>query len=159
MPTSFRSRFAILPALWLACTASAAPFVSISGQTHGENVSWHHETSAVRTTVYLTNHEPYAVICDAEMKTSYEEKLKKPEITIPAGKTAGFDFRHNKSITQLQVFLVCEADKEQKAKVIEHGKLDGSLIEATTGDIVTHKREPTEHKENKVEVEDLGRFD
>lgn len=159
MFTRYPLRFALLPACLLACLVEAAPLVTISGQTHGENVSWHRETSAVRTTVYLTNHEPYAVICDAEMKTSYEEKLEKPEITIPAGKTASFDFRHNKSVTNLQVFLVCEANKAEKAKMEEQGQTGDARIEKTTGDIVTHKLEPEAPKTHKVEVEDLGHFD
>jgi hypothetical protein len=152
-------RLLILPVL-LTCPQFilAAPNTSVSAQLHGEHITWDHTGSSVKTKLNVTNHEAYSVICDAEMKTSYDEKIKKEEVTIPPGKTTTFPFRHNKSVTKLQLFLICQADAAEKAKVKETGRIEGSGSEQTTDNIVTRKLEQEAPKEVKVPVEELGQF-
>ena len=136
----------------------ADPNISISPQLHGQHVTWHSEIAAVKATLYLTNHEPYAVICDGEMKTNKDEKQRLEETRIPAGKTIPLVFRYTRSITGVHIMLVCVPSEEEKALVDKEGKLEGSNMEKTSDRIITRKLEQEKKAPVSVPVEDLNRF-
>lgn len=156
--TQFRL-LATLPTLLLVTSlAIADPLTEISTQLRGLHVTYDANGNAVRTHLYATNHEAYAVICDAEMKDNRDEKQKLTETRIQAGQTALFTFTHAKSITKIHVFLMC-IPTEEKAVVEAKGKVEGATSEQADDRIVIKKLEKKADEPPKpVPVEDLGSF-
>ncbi len=148
-------------AIALGLTASiteARPATDVSPQLAGLHVSYHLDGNSVRTNLYTTNHEAYAVICDAEMSTNMDEKQKLAEIRIPAGKTLPFHFTYGRSITKIRIRLMC-VPSEEKAIVEEQGKVDGNTSEQSTDRIVTKKLEkPAGDTSKTIPVENLDQF-
>ena len=72
-------------------------------------VSYHVETNKRKTVIYATNHEKFAIICDTEMTTNKQEKSKGQEKLMAPEKTAVFSFSHGSSITDVRLYLMCEA--------------------------------------------------
>jgi len=142
----------------LATAVIAGPVAEISSQLSGLHITYHKEDSAVRTILYATNHEAYAVICDSEMRTNIEQNKKKQnEIRIAAGETAPFMFYYSRGVTKLNIYLIC-VPTEEKAIVEAEGKVDGSASEQATDRIVVKKRKKPEETVKTVPVEDLGQF-
>jgi len=71
-------------------------------------VSYHVETRKKQITLYATNHEKKPIICDSMLITNRQEKLKKKEIPLAAGKTTTFSYIHSSGITDVRVYLMCE---------------------------------------------------
>ena len=150
-----------LPAcMLLACSlpALAAPTVEVSSQLGGEYITWYHDTSIMRSILYVTNHEPYSVICDSQMTTHYKDKTSQMEIRIVPGKTESFRFHFNKSVTSIKLQLTCIPDDAEKDLVKKEGKLQDSSVEKTTDNMTTRKLKPEESKPVEVEIQDLGQF-
>jgi len=72
-------------------------------------VSYHVDTKKRQTVIYATNHEKFAIICDAEMTTNKQEKTKGHETLMAPEKTTVFSFPHRASITDVRLYLMCEA--------------------------------------------------
>jgi hypothetical protein len=104
-----------LAGLWFSSACVGAPAAQIFTQVNALDVAYDSESTELRTTLYATNHERFAVICDAEMKTNLQEKLRKTEIRIEPGKTAGFPFSHRRSVKDISLYLMCQAAESQPA--------------------------------------------
>ena len=96
----------------ISITALAnGPRYQVFPQLKGLVVNYNVSSSTVETTLYVTNHERRSVICDANMITNRQETSNGRDTVIAPGKTALFSFRHGKSITDVRLYLMCEADK------------------------------------------------
>jgi hypothetical protein len=87
------------------------PQYQVQTQLRGLAVNYNVENNNIETILYATNHEKFPVVCDASMNTNRQEKSKGKDTLIAPQKTGAFSFRHGKSITKVQLFLVCEAAK------------------------------------------------
>lgn len=91
-------------------------------------VSYHVETNKRKTVIYATNHEKFAIICDAEMITNKQEKSKDQEKLMAPEKTVVFSFSHGSSITDVRLYLMCEASNSS-ASDIQGKSVSASKIE------------------------------
>jgi hypothetical protein len=151
--TSLASLLLLSPAI------QANPSVDVSTQLQGLYVTYQTETKSVRTLLYATNHEAYAVICDAEMKTNRDEKQKLVETRIESGTTITFTFNYIRSITGIHLSLMC-VPTEEKAIVEAKGKAEGSNSEQSNDRIIIRKLAPPKEDTRPViiPVEDLSHF-
>src|SRR5690606_24534565 len=88
---------------------ASGPQYQVLPQLKGLVVNYNVTSSSVETTLYVTNHERIPVVCDANMATNRQEISKGRDTTIAPGKTAAFSFRHGRSITDVRLYLMCEA--------------------------------------------------
>ena len=143
----------------LSLGVQASPSVDVSTQLQGLYVTYQTEAKPIRAILYATNHEAYAVICDAEMKTNRDEKQKLVETRIAAGTTVPFTFHYIRSITGIHLSLMC-IPSEEKAIVEEKGKVEGSNSEQTNDRVITRKLAPPKEDTRPIviPVEDLSHF-
>jgi hypothetical protein len=91
-------------------------------------VSYHVESNKRQTVIYATNHEKFAIICDSEMITNKQEKSKGQEKLMAPEKTAVFSFPHGSSITDVRLYLMCEASNssasDTSAKSVSANNID-----------------------------------
>ena len=107
-----RNTLTALAIFLISITALAnGPRYQVFPQLKGLVVNYNVSSSNVETTLYVTNHERRSVICDANMITNRQETSNGRDTVIAPGKTALFSFRHGKSITDVRLYLMCEADK------------------------------------------------
>lgn len=101
------------------CTLTHAdgPRYQVFTQLGGMTISYYVESTNIETTLYAINHDRVPVICDAKMITNRQETSKGQDTPVAPEKTATFSFRHGKSITDVRLYLMCEADKNAKADV------------------------------------------
>lgn len=146
-----RKALVALSTFFISTAALAdGPNYRVFPQLKGLVVNYNVSTSNVETTLYVTNHERRSVICDANMITNRQETSKGRDTVIPAGKTVPFSFRHGKSITDVRLYLMCEADKNAAPE-------DSTTSAAETQKTTSDKTPPTAPIIPVVE-EDLDRY-
>ncbi|MEZ5435311.1 MAG: hypothetical protein R3E67_01425 [Pseudomonadales bacterium] len=138
--------------IFFISTAALAdgPNYRVFPQLKGLVVNYNVSTSNVETTLYVTNHERRSVICDANMITNRQETSNGRDTVVPPGKTVLFSFRHGKSITDVRLYLMCEADKNAPPE-------DSATSAAETQKNTTEKTPPPAPIIPVVE-EDLDRY-
>ena len=92
-----------------AYACADGPNYQVFPQLKALAVNYHVDTNKRQTAIYATNHEKFAIICDAEMVTNKQEKTKGQETLIAPEKTVTFSFPHRSSITNVKIYLMCEA--------------------------------------------------
>ncbi len=126
------------------------PRYQVFTQLEGMTISYYVESTNIETTLYAINHDRVPVICDAKMITNRQETSKGKDTPIAPEKTTAFSFRHGKSITDVRLYLMCEADKNAK-------------VDATSNTPITNKgtapaKNTTPQKSIPVVEEDLDRY-
>ncbi len=99
--------------LFLPCLVSAgAPSYEVLQQIGGLAVNYDVEAADYRTILHVTNHENFAILCDASMTTNKQERDRSAETLVAPDKTISFRFKHRGSVDSIKIYLVCEpADK------------------------------------------------
>lgn len=92
------------------------PNYQVFPQLKNLKISYHVETRKKQTTIYVTNHEKSSVVCDAMLNTNKQEKIKKQETLVAPGKTISFSFIHGIAITDVRIYLMCEARPESETE-------------------------------------------
>jgi len=82
------------------------PSYSIDPSLNGLNIAYFVKQDKVKATLYLVNHEKYAVICDAEY-TSGPEKKRAHDQTIPTEKAVSFAFDYGRRASEIHLAIVC----------------------------------------------------
>jgi len=108
-PIRHRQLFSLL--LLLASTQTLAvpapePTHSLSPTLNGLNISTMVKKDRVKIMIYVVNHEPFPVLCDAQYRSG-QEKLDVPEITFPAGKADVFRFAYGRRGDHVVLRLIC----------------------------------------------------
>ena len=112
-----KTTHALIALLLFSATAHAkGPEHTVFPQLSALSVSYAVESNEIRSIVYATNHEEFAVICDAEMKTDKQESQRQKETRVEAGKTIGLTFKYRPAVTKIQLYLMCEPAPEAKAE-------------------------------------------
>ncbi len=127
----YKQRLIAICICLLASTYACAdgPNYQVFPQLKALAVSYHVDTNKRQTVLYATNHEKFAIICDAEMITNKQEKSKGQETLMAPEKTIVFSFSHGSFVTDVRLYLMCEAsnisdisDKSISANSIENTK-------------------------------------
>lgn len=148
-----RKRLLPLLSIFL-CTLTHAdgPHYQVFPQLKGLVVNYNVTTSNVETVLYATNHERAPVVCDAKMITNRQETSKGRDTIIAPGKTATFSFRHGKSITDVRLYLMCEATKNSATDSNTSSEADTQTTAPKT------EQAPAAQKTIPVVEEDLDRY-
>jgi hypothetical protein len=128
------------------------PNYQVFPQLNALSVNYHVEAKNKQTTIYATNHEKFPIICDAMMNTNKQEKSKGRETLIDPEKTVAFSFPHGSAITDVRVYLMCEASKD--AVITDHATQTESASKTATA----ANPEITKEKSVPVLEEDLSNF-
>jgi len=157
-----RTQSLIIICICLFASANAfagGPNYQVFPQLKTLAVSYHVETNKRKTVIYATNHEKFAIICDAEMTTNKQEKSKGQEKLMGPEKTVIFSFSHGYSITDVRLYLMCEASNssasDTSAKSVSASDIEKSTINEKT--VLTEKSEAPE-KQIIIIEEDLGKM-
>jgi hypothetical protein len=137
---------------FISTSFADGPRYQVFPQLKGLVVNYNVAGSNVETTLYATNHERAPVICDASMITNRQETSKGRDTVIAPGKTAAFSFRHGKSITDIRLYLMCEATKNTGTE-----NDTASAAELPAQEPKTEKT-PAQQKSIPVVEEDLDRY-
>lgn len=99
--------------LFIPCLVNAgAPSHEVLQQIGGLAVNYDVEAADYRTILHVTNHENFAILCDASMTTNKQERDRSAETLVAPDKTISFRFKHRGSVDSIKIYLVCEpADK------------------------------------------------
>jgi hypothetical protein len=111
-------------------------------------VSYHVESRKKQVTLYATNHEKAAIICDSMLLTNRQEKLKKQETLLAAGKTTTFSYIHSSGITDVRIYLMCEPSQESA--------IEDKSDEKSSDDQLLKSNKSKENETNVIE-EDLDK--
>jgi endonuclease I len=132
-------------------THADGPTYQVFPQLKNLKVNYHVETKKKQTTIYATNHESFAIICDAAMNTNKQDKSKGRETRIEPTKTTAFSFPHRSAITDVRIYLMCEASKDEETTTSE---TEGAVNEATEKENTAKKIENETGKSTPVIIEE-----
>lgn len=128
------------------------PERSIFAQTSALSVSYAIESNTIRSILSVSNHEEFAVVCNASMKSDNHELLAKQKDTrIEAKTTYGFFFKHRPSVKKIELYLACEPAEKSGASS------KAANTNTNTGRITyTPLQEPDNTPQKPVVIENLG---
>lgn len=146
----------VIASILTVCTSALAksPTHTVFSQTNALAISYAIESNEIRSILSATNHEEFAVVCNASMKSDNHEILdKQKDNRIAAGKTFGFVFKYRPSIKKIEIFLTCEPAAESRETARPQTSTDNK--NDTGHSIVPHQLDTKNEKQAPVIIEDL----
>lgn len=99
----------------LSAVHAEAPDYQVLPQLNGLSVNYHVQNNTLNTTLYATNHEQFAIVCDAAMTTDKQDKKRGQDKKVEPQTTAAFSFKHGTATKEIKLYLICEPTPEAKA--------------------------------------------
>ncbi|HSC76211.1 MAG TPA: hypothetical protein VLB90_08250 [Pseudomonadales bacterium] len=93
-------------------TYADGPNYEVFPQLKSLRVNYQVESRKKQMVLYATNHEKFTILCDAAAITNKQEKTKGRETRVAPGQTITFPFTHGSYVTDVRLYLMCEATKE-----------------------------------------------